>query len=311
MCSLGKDLGFVTQYIRNLRGGSQPILVQASDRQHYVVKFSNNLQGPNLLFNESIGSELYRACGLAVPAWRPLEVSEDFLDRNPDCWMQTPKGRLRPASGLCFGSRFLGSEGVRLLEILPKASYRRIRNQTSFWLAWLIDICAEHVDNRQAVFVEDAAGWLDAFFVDHGHLFGGPKAGTQKHFQASRYLDPRIYQSVSSEHLLDFQRVALGLDADQLWQQIRELPDEWKTASALEAFERSLNRLSNAKLLQHILETLADSIQRINERECDDSQDERKSQIAILQPRIQAAGLEHRLSANRFGHSACAYERGR
>jgi len=104
----GKDFVSLTGYIRSLRGGSQPILAQASDGHTYVVKFANNLQGPNLLFNESAGSELYRACGLAVPEWRPLEVSEDFLDENHDCWMQTPEGQLRPASGLCYGSRFLG-----------------------------------------------------------------------------------------------------------------------------------------------------------------------------------------------------------
>src|ERR1017187_5416922 len=111
MPALGKDFVFLTQYIRKLRGGSQPILAEASDGHTYVVKFANNLQGPNVLFNESAGSELYCAFGLPVPEWRPVTASEDFLDKNPDCWMQTPEGRLRPASGLCFGSRFLAENG--------------------------------------------------------------------------------------------------------------------------------------------------------------------------------------------------------
>ncbi len=67
MIALGKDPVVVTQYVRNLRGGSQPILARASDGFLYVVKFANNLQGPNLLFNESAGSELYLACGLPIP----------------------------------------------------------------------------------------------------------------------------------------------------------------------------------------------------------------------------------------------------
>lgn len=305
MYSFREGLGSVTHFIRNLRGGSQPILAQASDGLVYLVKFSANLQGPNLLFNESAGSELYRACGLPVPAWRPLVVSVDFLDRNPDCWMQTPEGRLRPASGLCFGSRFLGSDGVRLLEILPKTSFSRIRNPNSFWLAWLIDVCAEHVDNRQAVFAEDAKGRFDAFFIDHGHLFGGPKGEQQKHFLASRYLDPRIYQNVSPKDLLVLQKVALHLDANLIWQRIGELPDEWITGSALEAFERSLNRLSDAALLQQILETISDAIQRANELESSNAYDERKPELSILRPRIQAAGPEKRLAASRFGHPAC------
>lgn len=161
MSVLGKDLAFVTHYFCLVRGGSQPILARASDGFLYVVKFANNPQGPNLLFNESAGGELYRACGLHVPDWKPLVVSDSFIDRNPDCWMRTTVGRLRPASGLCFGSRFLGLNGKRLFEILPGSMYKRVRNQSSFWLAWLIDVCAEHVDNRQAIFVKGADGLLD------------------------------------------------------------------------------------------------------------------------------------------------------
>ena len=125
MIALGKGPVLVTQYVRNLRGGSQPILALASDGFQYVVKFANNLQGPNVLFNECAGNELYRACGLTVPKWTPLWVSDSFLDRNRDCWMQTPEGRLRPSSGLCFGSLFLGQDGKRLFEILPALNVQK------------------------------------------------------------------------------------------------------------------------------------------------------------------------------------------
>src|ERR1700679_3063217 len=136
MTAFGKDAAFVTQYVRSLRGGSQPILARASDGFQYVVKFANNLQGPNLLFNESAGSELYLACGLPVSEWTPLRIADSFLDSNPECRTQTPEGRLRPASGLCFGSLFLGQDDKRLLEILPASMFDLIRNQTSFGLAW-------------------------------------------------------------------------------------------------------------------------------------------------------------------------------
>jgi hypothetical protein len=129
MKDLCKDFARVTRYICNLHGGSQPILAQACDGLLYVVKFANNLQGFNLPFNECIGTELYHACGLAVPSWRPLLVTDSFLDQNPDCWMQAQHGRLRPNSGLCFGSRFLGGNGIRVLEILSETSFKRVRNR--------------------------------------------------------------------------------------------------------------------------------------------------------------------------------------
>ena len=306
MTASGNNFASVTHFIRNLRGGSQPILAQASDGFLYVVKFTNNLQGPNLSFNESIGSELYRACGLAVPSWKSLLVTDSWIDRNPDCWMHTPEGRLRPSSGLCFGSRFLGGDGIHLLEILPGTSFKRVRNHKSFWLAWLIDICAEHIDNRQAIFLENGAGLLDAFFVDQGHFFGGPKGERRRHFMASRYLDPRIYQNASSRELNCFQQVVRCLDVDRLWQQIQALPLDWKTTSALTCFTECLDRLSNAKLLQNIVDTMVEEQRQATECEEIKTQNGRKPKVTVLRARIQAAGLEHRLVAYRASRPACA-----
>jgi hypothetical protein len=289
MPTLKEGFASVTHFIRILRGGSQPILAQASDGHTYVVKFANNLQGPNLLFNESAGSELYRACGLAVPEWRPLWVSENFLDNNPDCWMQTPEGRLRPASGLCFGSRFLGENGKRLLEILPGTSFKRVPNPANFWLAWLIDVCAEHVDNRQAVFTEDAQGWLCACFVDFGHFFGGPKGDMRKSFRASRYLDSRIYAEVSSETLLDFECFVKALDADRLWKRIEAIPPEWKQESALIGLERCLQKLSMPLYLQSLLSTMTGSLERRPETKSGNPGNERKPLREVLRHRVQGA----------------------
>ena len=291
MFALGKDPVFVTHYIRNLRGGSQPILARASDGLLYVVKFANNLQGPNLLFNESAGTELYRACGLPVPEWKPLMVSESFLDNNPDCWIQTEKGCLRPASGLCFGSRFLGENGNRVFEILPAFMFKRVRNQTSFWLAWLIDICAEHIDNRQAIFVEDASGWLDAYFVDHGHLFGGPNADVKRHFGGSRYLDERVYGQISSEALLDIESVLRAMDADKLRRRIETIPAEWSHVSAREGFERCIQRIKIPSLVQNVVETITDDLERRADKSIGIVGCERKPASAVLRLDIQDAGL--------------------
>jgi hypothetical protein len=302
MSTLGKDSVSITHFIRNLRGGSQPILAQASDGHTYVVKFANNLQGPNLLFNESVGSELYRACGLPVPAWRPVLVSDSFLDKHPDCWMQTPGGRLRPTSGLCFGSRYLGESDKRLLEILPNSSFMRVRNQGSFWLAWLIDVCAEHVDNRHAIFVQSADGWLDPYFVDHGHLFSGPNSDMRKNFRASRYLDTRIYGEVTSEALLHFKNAALTLNTDAFWQRLGAIPAEWRRPSALVGFERCLQRLADPLLVQSVLDTIKEAHQGKANSEPAFLRCERKSPLETLRLAVQNAGF----GQNQPFSSACA-----
>ena len=304
MSASGKNFAFVTRYIRNLHGGSQPILAQASDGLLYVVKFTNNLQGANLPFNESIGTELYHACGLAVPILKPLLVTNAFIDQNPNCWMQTPEGRLRPDPGFCFGSRFLGGDGIRLLEILPGTSFKRVRNYKSFWLAWLIDICAGHTDNRQAIFLEDGAGRLDASFVDQGHLFGGPKGERRRHFLASRYLDLRIYQSLSSQQLLNIQKIVRCLNVDQLWQRVQALPDDWKTASAITCFAECLGRLSNARLLQNTLDAMVDAQQRTSIFERNGQINEREPQKTVLYLGVQVTRVKQRLHASRVHHLA-------
>jgi hypothetical protein len=292
----GKDLVFLTHYLRNLRGGSQPILAKASDGHTYVVKFANNLQGPNVLFNESAGSELFRACGLPVPEWRPLRVSDSFLDKNPDCWMQTPEGRLRPASGLCFGSRFLGGNGKRILEILPGSNFNRIRNQINFWLTWLVDVCAEHCENRQVIFAEDTDRWLSAYFVDHGHLFGGPNGELKRNFNASRYLDARIYVKVSSETLWNIQNVLWALDADRLSERVEAISADWKQASAQASFERCIQRLTKPLLVQNVLYTIIDAHERRTDTESEDRGCERQPPAKVLCPRLPDAGFGLRLA---------------
>lgn len=307
MSGVGKSFAVVARYIRKLRGGSQPILAQATDGRLYVVKFTNNPQGPNVCFNESVGSELYRACGLAGPPWKPLFISDSFLDQNPDCWMQTAEGSQRPVSGLCFGSRYLSGGGMQLSELIFKTSIRRVSNHRSFWLAWLIDICADQTDNRQAVFLESPKErQLKAFFIDHGHLFGGPKGDLREHFISCGYLDSRLYQSVSSQQLLQFQRVVRNVDVDRVWRSARALPEAWKTPSALDRLSQCLYRLSDRGLLRRIVDSMVDAIERTNGSEHQKRQGRRKLPVRVLCLGVQGGGLERPLTRDRADRAICA-----
>jgi hypothetical protein len=291
MLALEKNFALVTKHIRRMRGGSDPSLVQASDGYQYVLKFANNMQGPNVLFNERIGSDLYRACGLSTPPRKWLLVDDDFIDRNPGCWIQTPLGPLRPEAGFCFGSRFLGMDGKRLLEILPGNSHQRIRNRQSFWLAWLIDICADHADNRQAVFLEDQKGGLKAFFVDHGHLFGGPHGDDFRHYQVSRFADPRVYPELDSQQTQRIDVVLRNLNADKLWSSAQDVSVLLKSPLALNGLYKTLQRLGDRAVVQNVLEAIAHPTNWRSRSEDDQPEDGRKPKpkIEILYLGIQGA----------------------
>jgi hypothetical protein len=286
----GNEPAFLTHFVRKLRRGSQPILAATNDGQLYVVKFTNNLQGPNLPFNESMGSELYRLSNLPVPSWRPILVTGSFLDQNPECWMETKSERLRPEEGLCFGSRFLCREDDRFLEILPGTSFKRVRNRDDFWLAWLLDICAGHTDNRQAIFRQDPSGTLDAFFIDHGHMFGGPKGEHRVHFKASRYLDGRAYSGVSSNLIATLRRSAASVDAGRLWVRARALPSDWNTVSAVSKFIEMLDKLSNSRLIDSAIETILDLVCVKGGIDTDNVQWRRSPEGSVLHSGIQGSG---------------------
>jgi hypothetical protein len=102
---------------------------------------------------------------------------------------------LRPASGLCVGSRFLGGNVKRLLEILSAAASSGFVTQKAFGWGGVLKSAPLTPTNRQAILMAGIDGCLDAHFVDHGYRFGGPKEVKKLHFTSSRYLDPRSYQN--------------------------------------------------------------------------------------------------------------------
>jgi hypothetical protein len=264
---LDREHAFVTRFVRKLRGGSQPVLVEASDGIKYVLKFSNNSQGRNVLFNEAMGTELYRAAGLPAPFWKRLIITEKFIDHTRQCWLETGKSSLRPQSGLCFGSPYLERDGVRLWEILPGSSFSRVVNKRDFYLAWLLDICARHSDNRQALFEERPDG-IRAVFIDHGHMFSGPNGESNKpHFRVSTYLDDRIYVANQHGHWRDIARAVLNIDVDDLWIRAEQLPKEWLTDSALQNFVACLCVLTNRSAVDTIAELIAGSLVEKDQRE--------------------------------------------
>jgi hypothetical protein len=282
--ALDSDRVFVTHFIRKLRGGSQPILAQASDGFTYVIKFAGNPQGTNTLFNESMGTEFYRAAGLPVPKCRPLILTDEFLDQNPQCWLEMPEGLRRPSPGLCFGSRYLGIGEMTLWEILPRSKFSRVMNLADFRVAWFLDICAAHTDNRQAVFETHEDG-IHAVFVDHGHMFSGPDGvSPRQDYCASAYLDARIYGGNSK-----IANTVLNLDIDTLWRKTKQLPIEWLTDTALRSFSECLGVLADANKLQNIAELIAGFPVDKDKREFLANEQKGRFPDWLLRPGVQGA----------------------
>lgn len=191
---LGSELTCET-FLRRMRGGSRSVLIEASDHSLYVIKSMDNSQGPNLPFNEALGSMLSNFLGLPTPSWFPVEVDGRFIRNNWHLWAEDT-GCI-PQPGLYFGSHFLASSGQRAVyEIIPKAWLAWVRNPTLFGRMLLLDIWADNRDRRQALFVRrNGERFLDVVFFDHGHMFGGPgnEHPNSCTGHESRYYDGTVY----------------------------------------------------------------------------------------------------------------------
>ncbi len=165
----------VEAVIRTMRGGSQSNLVRCDDGKLYVLKLSNNPQGPNVLANEFLGSYLLNALGLSCPTTREILVSDDMLADRPSLAFETRSHVLLPQGGIHCGSEFLGTTGYQIYDWIPPSRHCTVINPHEFFTIYVFDIWTSHQDQRQCIYrQEEENGSIQAFFIDNGHLFGGP-----------------------------------------------------------------------------------------------------------------------------------------
>jgi hypothetical protein len=251
MSAFDADCLVVTMHIRGLRGKSRPILVQGSDGHTYVLKHYFNPQTTNQAFNEGAGTELYRAYGLSVPQWQPLFLSDELIRMNPELWNSG-------TSGVCFGSRFLPESGRLCYEIFPSSHKAMIRNRSSFWLAWLIDVCCHHSANRKVIFQEKQNQSFEAFFIDHDQMFNGFRGNDEPGAFVSRNLSLGLCSEINPEEIREITRKVLAVDTNLVWSRVHALPQSWETRSALKVFSETLDRLSTERVVEDLLAKLAD-----------------------------------------------------
>jgi hypothetical protein len=186
------------KYVRKMKGGAQSILVRANDGKYYVVKMMGNPQGANTLANELLGSLIAKSVGLPVAEGKGLYLSDSFIDSDPDLWFHLDSERRRPNKGLHFGSLLVGqlSGQRRPTEYISPSRVNMITNREAFLGMYLLDVWANHQDNRQAILrrgLNDST--QEVFFIDHGHMFGGltwdfkERPGVAFHLERAVYCD--------------------------------------------------------------------------------------------------------------------------
>jgi hypothetical protein len=256
-----------TKYIRKMRGGSQPSLVQCDNGQYYIVKMAHNPQGPNVLANEWLCSLLGNVAGLPVAEGHLVSISDAFIDGEQGLWFETPNGRQRPTAGIHYGSRLVGqpSGPNRPTDYIGRSRIEAITNGEAFVGMFILDVWANHQDNRQAVLVanQDKSGFK-VVFIDHGHMFGGPNWNFANRRSVTCYLERSLYSALWDTGAVD--RWISHLETvlpPALSSAISSVPSEWYNGDIGGLQEVLLRRLED---LKHLVETNTVALEQFNRR---------------------------------------------
>jgi hypothetical protein len=238
-----------------MRGGAQSQLMLGADGNLWVVKFKNNPQHLRVLANELIGTRIAEAVGLTVPKSDVVEVSQWLVDNSPGMVMEMGRGvRQRCASGLQFGSRFVGGlMPGQVVDYLPEQQLEEVRNLAEFAGMLVVDKWTGNCNGRQAVFERRPREHkYRATFIDQGYCFNAgewtfPDAPLRGVF-ARNQVYAKIRGWDSFEPWLS--RVE-QFSPEQLWKVAEEVPPEWYGGDPL--------------TIERLMETLLQRRQRVRD----------------------------------------------
>lgn len=241
------------RHIRKMRGGAQAHLLEADDGHFYVVKFRNNPQHRRILINEWIASAFLAVLQISTPAAELVRLSEEFLLKNPEVYLQLGSRRVAVLPGWQFGSRYPGDPArTAVYDFVPDALIGKVINLAEFSGVFVFDKWMGNADSRQSIFFRarvsgagtgsESMGFV-AYMMDHGFVFDGPHWTFTDSPLQGLYFRPAVYRNVRS--LKDFEpwldRV-MHFPEDAIDRAVKQIPSDWFEADEAE-LEKVLLRL--------------------------------------------------------------------
>lgn len=228
------------EFIRRMRGASQPQLLRAQDGDYYIVKFQNNPQHVRVLSNEMLAARLALLIGLPVPRPVIVEVPSDLIEGNPQLTMEIGVRREPCAPGLHFGSSFPGVPGETLVvEFLPDRLLQKVHNfDSAFVGAFVFDKWTCNCDGRQMIFTRAAGeerSIYSAWLIDQGFCFNDG----EWNFPASpiRSIYPRriVYEKVHGlNSFAPYLSAVENLEEEEIVECLAGIPLEWCGGDAVQ-----------------------------------------------------------------------------
>lgn len=257
---LGADTAIQTfTPVRQLGGFCHSVLVRenASDTM-WVLKPDN---GAHVLANEIIGTHLFSRMGIPVPEQRIAMLAE-LPSAHETFWR---RGRLLTTSApqLQLLIRHLPDQLQRVVfEVVPPEYDASLSNVGDFLGTFLIDMCIGNVDVRQSLFVPDG-NMLQAVFIDHSHIFGGPDELINRRVRCKRSFNHLVLEAARSPEVVAHWT---GLIEAVLLVYLREalalVPQEWQRREFCSLSRRVGDKVKNLKNFLPL------ELERIRQQEC-------------------------------------------
>jgi hypothetical protein len=249
------------EFVRRMRGASQPYLFRCDDGANYVVKFQNNPQHVRILANEMLGSRLALLLGLPIPDPAFVEVPSELVRGKPPLDIGVGPRTEPCAAGWHFGSRFPGIPSKTLvLDFLPDRLLRRVRNLTALFLGGLVfDKWTCNCDGRQVIFcraVDDEGTAYSGFLIDQGFCFNDGEWNFPDSPLRGLYPRRLVYEKVRGLRSFEpYLSTVENLEPAQLKECFGGIPAAWCGADAAE-LERLAEKLyeRRRKLRQAIVD---------------------------------------------------------
>lgn len=219
-----------TAPIRRLRGGSQALLMSASDGNSYVTKFRNNPQHIRVLANELLACRLGKWLGLSVPRVEIIDVPQELIERYPDTMRIESAGHTMPyESGLQLGSCYVAKDEP-VLEYLPESMLDRVDNIREFAQMLVLDKWTGNADGRQVVFTRALMNRrrYTATFIDQGYCFNAGEWSFPDLALHGIYYHKEVYAHVTGWDA--FEPVLTRteeMDLAALWNMAKDIPESW------------------------------------------------------------------------------------
>lgn len=222
------------EFVRRMRGASQPSLLRCADGANYVVKFRNNPQHVRVLANEMLAGRLALLVGLPVPRPTFVDVPSELIAASPLLQFELGARREPCVAGLQFGSRFPGAPGQTLVvDFLPDRLLRDVlKNHPKFFLGALVfDKWTCNCDGRQVIFyrlLDQEGSSYSATLIDHGFCFNDGDWNFPDSPIRSLYPRRIVYREVEGlESFEPFLSRVENMEASELEECVRGIPEEW------------------------------------------------------------------------------------